>query len=283
MATALLLGVSYTGYNNSSREFSFRQQDRRGRLDLIKIDAAEIAVEVVGEGLDGASVELAGSRPGPSVRLDASEAQQVVLPLPNGLPDSPAVVLRYDDEWLDRRSLGWTGVRTKPGVEYVSTPENRLEALVAAGESETVEFKEHLPAQNEKSRRNVMKTVAAFANGAGGTLLFGVTNDGSICGLSAEEDRSAAADDLTRLVESWIHPVPEFSVDWFSVPGGDGQRVIALQVNPGDQPPYGAGTTPDTVTYYLRRSATTFAVMPAEVRALVLRKQPDPHRLTWPA
>ena len=274
--TALLLGVSYTGYNNSAREFVVRAQDRRGRLAGIRVDAAELTISVEGEDLGGAVVELASTTPGPTEQLDASPSAAIRFPLPDGLPELPWIVLRRGDQSLDSRSLTWPTRGERAGVEYVVSSENRLEALVVGGESSTLEFKEQLPEQTDRSRRNVLKTVAAFANGAGGTILFGVTNDGVIVGLHAEEDRPEAEDSLTILVKSWVHPLPHFEVQSLPIPDKPGKRVIAIVVNAGGQPPYAAGTTPDNMTFYVRRSATTFAVMPDEVRTLALRNQAQP-------
>jgi len=53
----------------------------------------------------------------------------------------------------------------------------RLDRLLAEGESETVEFKESLD-------REALETVAAFANTRGGTLLIGVQDDGTARGIT---------------------------------------------------------------------------------------------------
>jgi len=55
--------------------------------------------------------------------------------------------------------------------------EEWLDHLLAAGESETVEFKESLD-------REALETVAAFANTKGGTLLVGVRDDGTVRGIT---------------------------------------------------------------------------------------------------
>jgi hypothetical protein len=64
---------------------------------------------------------------------------------------------------------------------FAGDPE--IASLIAQGESDSVEFKEAVAAQEKKG---VIKTVAAFLNSQGGTLLLGVANDGTIKGL--EED-----------------------------------------------------------------------------------------------
>ena len=64
-----------------------------------------------------------------------------------------------------------------------------LEELIAEGESEELEFKSslrwdiELGTVNKKLEDVVLKTIAAFANRNGGTLLIGVQDDGTILGL----------------------------------------------------------------------------------------------------
>lgn len=64
-----------------------------------------------------------------------------------------------------------------------------LEDLIAEGESDELEFKSTLRwdlkegTVNKKLEEVILKTVAAFANSQGGTLLVGVADDGEILGL----------------------------------------------------------------------------------------------------
>lgn len=55
--------------------------------------------------------------------------------------------------------------------------------LTAAGQSQHVEFKEQIP--TNEHRKKMLKTVAAFASGDGGTILIGVTDDAQIVGVDA--------------------------------------------------------------------------------------------------
>jgi hypothetical protein len=70
----------------------------------------------------------------------------------------------------------------KPGDPEIS-------ALLAAGESAKVEFKSSARWDLRENRKNpameqvILKTVAAFLNSDGGTLLLGVSDDGSVLGL----------------------------------------------------------------------------------------------------
>lgn len=67
-----------------------------------------------------------------------------------------------------------------------------LEDLIAEGESDELEFKSTLRcdlkdgAVNKKLEEVVLKTVAAFANSQGGTLLIGVSDDGEVLGLEPD-------------------------------------------------------------------------------------------------
>lgn len=78
------------------------------------------------------------------------------------------------------------GITKTDAVEVPIT----LEELIAEGESDELEFKSSLRWDYDESRVNeelekvVVKTVAAFANAQGGTLLIGVTDEGEILGLA---------------------------------------------------------------------------------------------------
>ncbi len=67
-------------------------------------------------------------------------------------------------------------------------------ALVRSGESRTLEFKQTLCLDVKKGTKEayiekmVLKTIAAFLNSQGGTLLVGVADDGNITGLRSEMD-----------------------------------------------------------------------------------------------
>jgi hypothetical protein len=81
-----------------------------------------------------------------------------------------------------------TGITdTKPPEAAVT-----LEELIAEGEDDELEFKSSLrwdfkdQTTNKKLEEVVVKTVAAFANSQGGTLLIGVSDSGEVLGLEAD-------------------------------------------------------------------------------------------------
>ena len=76
--------------------------------------------------------------------------------------------------------------------EKEADPEQHVRALIAAGESETLEFKSSLRWDRREDCVNkalegvVVKTLAGFLNAAGGTLLIGVDDGGALVGLAAD-------------------------------------------------------------------------------------------------
>lgn len=76
---------------------------------------------------------------------------------------------------------------TKPPVAPIT-----LEEMIADGEDDELEFKSSLRWDtdqqnvNKKLEEVVLKTIAAFANAQGGTLLIGVKDDGEILGLEGD-------------------------------------------------------------------------------------------------
>lgn len=75
-----------------------------------------------------------------------------------------------------------------------------LEELIAEGESDELEFKSTLrwdlreAVVNRKLEEVIMKTVAAFANSDGGTLLIGVDDNGDVLGLEPDYHSLGGAD-----------------------------------------------------------------------------------------
>ena len=90
-------------------------------------------------------------------------------------------------------------------------------------ESKTVEFKESVS-------NSFLKTVSAFANYGGGTVYFGVADDGATVGL---RDPVGACLDIENRINDSISPVPEFTL---SV--RESTSTVELKVMPGMATPY---------------------------------------------
>ena len=96
-----------------------------------------------------------------------------------------------------------------------------LEALARAGESDTVEFK--------KSTANLSRageTLCAMLNGAGGTVLLGVADDGTVVGQQVSDRTMQEVAATLRLLE------PTAPVRIERVPLSEGREVLVLEAQP---------------------------------------------------
>lgn len=83
-----------------------------------------------------------------------------------------------------------------------------------------------------KKPKSWLKSVSAFANGIGGTLIFGIDDNRNVVGLM---DAQADAEAISRLIKERISPYPNFIL----VPERkDGKNVLILTVSSGYSTPY---------------------------------------------
>ncbi len=77
-----------------------------------------------------------------------------------------------------------------------------------------------------------LKSVSAFANGDGGTLLFGISDENGIIGLvDAEKD----AEDISEAIKTKLDPVPAINLEFREI---DGKKLVVLNVFAGQETPY---------------------------------------------
>jgi very-short-patch-repair endonuclease len=118
-----------------------------------------------------------------------------------------------------------------------------LSQLIATGESERLEFKETLrwdvaaDAMNKKLEDVVVKTIAGFANGGGGTLLIGVANDGTVKGLDRDYaclggNRDKLELHLTNLLGKHFGAAFRAARIGINFPQHEGRDVCRIEVGP---------------------------------------------------
>lgn len=102
---------------------------------------------------------------------------------------------------------------------------------IAAGESKVLEFKESLP----KDSKKWVKTIAAFANGAGGKLVIGVDDSRNVVGIPKDVDVFEYKDKIVDIVAKTCTPLicPNVYAETL-----DGKTVVVVQVYPGHATPY---------------------------------------------
>lgn len=100
---------------------------------------------------------------------------------------------------------------------------------------ETTDYDKKAAVETRKPR-SWLKSVSAFANGTGGTILFGITDDDQICGI---DDVKKASEDISELMKMRMEPVPECNLSIHSVEvAGSEKHIIILKVFAGKESPY---------------------------------------------
>ena len=147
--------------------------------------------------------------------------------------------------------------------------ERSIADLIKLGESTTLEFKSTLQwdviqnQQNTGLRFSSLKTIAAFLNSDGGTLIIGVEDDGTVCGLQRDLDlvKDKALDGfeqtLMNLISSHIGPeiARQIKIRFEEL---DGRHVCAVNVDKAAEPVFMEG--PRGKEFYVRLGNTTRAL-----------------------
>ena len=110
--------------------------------------------------------------------------------------------------------------------------------------AEATEF-EFKSAVETSKPRSLLKTVSAFANGVGGSIYFGVSDDGVAIGL---DNARKAAEQVSELIKARIEPAIKNIV--LEPLNADGKDILRVQISGGANTPYyytGDGTK---IAYY---------------------------------
>ena len=142
---------------------------------------------------------------------------------------------------------GWLPPDDGPGPG----DEDYVRKLIAAGESETVEFKASLRWDHREERTNkaleavVVKTLAGFLNAKGGTLLIGVGDDGALVGVGADyetlkkkQDRDGFELHLQGVLARNLGESAAAAFLTVNFHDLDGHEICQVTVEPSDHPVY---------------------------------------------
>ena len=102
-----------------------------------------------------------------------------------------------------------------------------LKTLIA--ECTAYDFKVML---EEKKPKSWLKSVSAFANGLGGSLFFGIDNDGIVKGL---DDVQHVCETISSRIRDYMDPLPDVEMIPHDI---DGLHILQLKVNAGHYTPY---------------------------------------------
>ena len=109
----------------------------------------------------------------------------------------------------------------------LNTMELDIKSLI--GEATAYDKKQILEVRLPKSW---LKSVSAFANGEGGVLIFGISDDGYVLGLA---DAEGDAEKISEEIKSKLDPVPAVKLE---LKEADGKKLVLLHVYPGQETPY---------------------------------------------
>lgn len=144
-----------------------------------------------------------------------------------------------------------------------------IEAIIR-GESKNTEFKEMLPAVSEK----FVKTVIAFANTQGGTLIIGVADKTRVIVGVDDAELFKQMDSIANAVADSCEPqiVPEIEPHTVN-----GKTVIAVTVAPGPHRPYYLKAKGKEKGVFIRAAGTTRPASPEKIKELEM----EGARISW--
>jgi predicted HTH transcriptional regulator len=100
--------------------------------------------------------------------------------------------------------------------------------LIAEGEGLRIEFKRHF-----SSPEKIAKEIIAFANTKGGTILFGVDDDGSVFGLQSEKSEISEIEHTSQFLCD-----PPIAVNCDVIPWSGKKDIIAVTISASDNKPH---------------------------------------------
>lgn len=118
---------------------------------------------------------------------------------------------------------------------------HNLSDLIAQGEGSRIEFKQTISAAHR-----IARTLAAFANTAGGTLLIGVADNGRIVGVGSESHEMQL---IERATDFKVEPGLTVSYELVVV---DSKKVIIVDVPESEDKPHYAVNEYGQRTIYVR-------------------------------
>lgn len=130
------------------------------------------------------------------------------------------------------------------------------------GEATEYDKKQALEVRKPKSW---CKSVSAFANGTGGTLIFGIANNDEVVGLAnAEKD----AEIISEQIKTRLNPIPNFNLRFYVT--DDKLKLIILDVYAGEETPY-YYEADGMLTAFCRVGNESVLVTPTKLKELILR------------
>jgi predicted HTH transcriptional regulator len=123
---------------------------------------------------------------------------------------------------------------------YKSDLNSHIKSLILSGENQQLDFKFEI-----SDSRKIAKTLVAFSNTDGGTLLIGVKDNGKIAGVRSDEEFYM----VQASAGMYCKPAIEFESKRWVV---EGKTVLEITIPKGQKFPYFAQTEPGKWFAYVR-------------------------------
>jgi hypothetical protein len=191
--------------------------------------------------------------------------------------------LDYQSFLVERRKLIAQVIKqgyerlTNPAASNGSPPKASVEEILRRGEDDKTEFKStarynlHTQQRDERLEHSIIKSIAAFANSDGGTLIIGVDDAAQPLGLAndygliGKGDRDGFALWLTDLLEHTIgrSAATNLSISFHEI---DGHEICRVEVPPSPRPVFvNPAKGENTDEFFVRISASTRKLLTNEV------------------
>jgi signal-transduction protein with cAMP-binding, CBS, and nucleotidyltransferase domain len=160
-------------------------------------------------------------------------------------------------------------------TRYLTTVENTsTHTLIENGENDYVEFKSTLRYNlytkkfDKEMEHAALKTIAAFMNSSGGTLIIGVDDDKNILGLKNDKfkDDDKTLLHLTKLIQERIG-MQHTSFVRAVIEGTDGSKILRVDVKPSNVPAY--LTHNNEEIFYVRTGPATAQMKVSEIYSYI--------------
>ena len=130
------------------------------------------------------------------------------------------------------------------------------------GEATEYDKKQALEMRKPKSW---LKSISAFANGIGGVLVFGISDDDTVTGI---EDIKSTSEFISQKIKERIEPLPEIILNIQK--DDSGKELLLVRVLSGNETPY-YYTGDGTMEAYIRIGNESVPANATELKRLVLR------------
>lgn len=168
--------------------------------------------------------------------------------------------------WVPPRLLRWL-------VDDLDTiSPDAVESLIGARlpESDDIEYKRQMFPTSDRGREQLAKSVASFANAAGGLIMIGVDGSGDgprICG--DDSPPQDLADRVHQVVATKVSPTPHVACRSVETEAG---RVHLILVSPSVQKPHAVQRPRDSYAYPCRDGGRTRYLVPSEISDMYHRR-----------